>query len=824
MPTISQLPVATSAGPADEVLISQAGTTSSITVGNLLAGTQPAIMAPTGALLGRVSLGVGGPEPITVGIGLTLAASAVEANGADHASFAQQTTLQTTDQAVLNSNGTPMLLSLSMLRGLFSAGANVTIDGSGVISATGGGGSSVASGGSGSIAALAQVATLGTGDLIAVSQGGTDYAITFGDLIDGETIDELVAAAPVADTDTLPVGQGTSTMLAQTFGAVWTWIQARMPLYKVPVVELTANTTLDGSAHNGRVLVCSSAVTLTHSGTEGSGFSCTIINASSGSVTLDSGIITTSGVSTLSPGQMAELYCVTYSAGTVTYARMSGPLAAPPPGQVTSVVVGAITYSSVALTWSAPASGGAPTGYTVEYRVTGSSAWSTQTTSATSATISGLSPSAEYDIQVLATNAGGNGTASAIVYATTPAAPTSVPGQVTGLAASSPSASSIVLNWVAPSVGGAVGTYTAQYRVTGQAAWITAASGILALTTTIGGLTASTEYDFQVYAVNSAGNGTPSPVTNGTTTIVAPGTPSALTAGAVTQTTAMMSWTAPSSGGPVSSYTLQYRVTGAGAWSQLAGLTATSTTITGLTAGTSYDVQVAAVNAGGTSAFTPTTNAMTVVGLPGTPSGLIAGVATSGTQPLSWTSSASGGTVATYSVRYSVHGANSWTSVTGITGTSTTIMGLTASTSYDYEVQSVNAGGSSAWSAITSNSTAAPSNYLLTIGNRPLPGAAWAVGSGGNPINVNVNTAAIDGSHTQPALDQYGFSTSTTVPPPSWANMIGAPYYVQDSHNYDTQYANAPSVAGTYYVWFQALDSTNTVQFTFVCPNAITVS
>ena len=36
-------------------------------------------------------------------------------------------------------------------------------------------------------------------------------------------------------------------MLAQTFGATWTWIQGKLPLYKFPVLELTANTTLDGS-------------------------------------------------------------------------------------------------------------------------------------------------------------------------------------------------------------------------------------------------------------------------------------------------------------------------------------------------------------------------------------------------------------------------------------------------------------------------------------------------------------------------------------------------------------------------------------------------
>ena len=436
--------------------------------------------------------------------------------------------------------------------------------------------------------------------------------------------------------------------------------------------------------HNGRVLVCSSPLTLTHSATQGNGFTCTVINASSGSVTLDSGIVTTSGVNTLTSGQMADIYCVTYSAGTVVYAWMSGPVAAPVPGQVIGVIVGTVTYTSVTLTWSAPVSGGAPTAYIVQYRATGTSTWTAQASSVTNTTIFGLVAATEYDIQVIAANAGGNGYASAIVNATTPAAPSAPPDQVTGLVTGALSVATITLSWVAPSTGGTVSSYTVQYRVTGQAAWITAATGITALGFTVTGLTASTSYDFQVFAVNSAGNGSPSSIANGATTIAAPGTPTVLTTSAVTQTTATMSWTAPQSGGAVATYTLQYRVTGSGSWTQQMGLTTTSYTITGLAVGTSYDVQVAAVNAGGSSAFTVTTNATTLVAVPGLPTALTAAAAnaaTNTTQPLSWTAPSAGGPVSSYSVQYSPHGTNTWTSVTGITGTSTTITGLTAGTS-----------------------------------------------------------------------------------------------------------------------------------------------
>jgi hypothetical protein len=136
MPTIPQLPPATSTGAQDELPISQTGITRSVSVSELLAGTQPAIELPSATLLGRVSLGPGGPEPVQIGVGLGLAGGAVAANGGDHAGFTELAALNVFDQAILSSSGSPTRLPLSMLRGLFSAGPNIAIDGSGDISAT----------------------------------------------------------------------------------------------------------------------------------------------------------------------------------------------------------------------------------------------------------------------------------------------------------------------------------------------------------------------------------------------------------------------------------------------------------------------------------------------------------------------------------------------------------------------------------------------------------------------------------------------------------------------------------------------------------------
>jgi hypothetical protein len=136
MPTIPQLPAATNSGAQDEFPVSQAGITRSVTVAELLAGTQPAIEIPSATLLGRVSLGPGGPEPVTVATGLALQSGALSADGADHAGFALESALNLNDQVIVNSGGTPSRVPMPLLRGLFTAGTNVAISAAGTVSAS----------------------------------------------------------------------------------------------------------------------------------------------------------------------------------------------------------------------------------------------------------------------------------------------------------------------------------------------------------------------------------------------------------------------------------------------------------------------------------------------------------------------------------------------------------------------------------------------------------------------------------------------------------------------------------------------------------------
>ena len=299
-------------------------------------------------------------------------------------------------------------------------------------------------------------------------------------------------------------------MLRQTLSAIWGWITAKLPTYQMPTVKITVNTTLNALIHNGRILICSQPVTLTPSTTNmGSGFCCQVINLSTGNVAFGTGIVTSSGTALLPVGQAATVSSATYSAGTVIYASTAGSDAGGAvPGQVTGLTATAATTSSVTLSWSA--SSPSASSYSVQSRITGTTSWSTSSpTSVTGCVITGLLSGTSYDFVVSGVNGAGTGTSSAILTTAT-SSELSAPGQVSGLTTSSPTSSSVSLNWSSPSSGGTPSSYTVQYRVSGTTTWSTSASGVTSAALVVIGLSASTSYDFQVVAVNATGSGSPS--------------------------------------------------------------------------------------------------------------------------------------------------------------------------------------------------------------------------------------------------------------------------------------------------------------------------
>ena len=444
MPTIGQLPSLSAVDPADEIPLSHGGVTQSVSVATLMSSTQPAILAPTGTLLGRESLGSGGPEPISVGLGLRLQSSVLVATGAEHANFPSQTTLEPSDQAVLSSGGSPMLLELSMLRGLFTGGSNIAINSSGTISASVSGKSTGIDDVYYSIADLPIATAISVGDLVGISQSGTAGSITYQNFLNGLTINEAQPAAAASNSDTTWVAQNSGTMVCQTFSAIWAWIASSQPTYKTPIVELTSSTNLDESVHNGRILVCSQSVTLTPVfANMGSGFACSVINLSGANVTFGAGIMSSSGGSVLPSGMSCTMQGVAYSGGNIVYASISGgvvPSTQTAPGVVTGAAITGVSSNGVSLAWVAPTSGGTVTSYTVQYHVSGATTWTMANSAVigTSYSILGLMSSTTYDFVVFAANSAGPGPSSNVIAGATVASVGVLPGQITGLTVNAP--------------------------------------------------------------------------------------------------------------------------------------------------------------------------------------------------------------------------------------------------------------------------------------------------------------------------------------------------------------------------------------------------
>ena len=289
-----------------------------------------------------------------------------------------------------------------------------------------------------------------------------------------------------------------------------------------------------------------------------------------------------------------------------------------PPGKpgTPTVTAASATPTSLSVTWTASTNiGPAITAYNLQYRKNNEVNWTAATYAGTDTrtTLTGLTPGTTYDVQVMAKNSEGDSPWSNSGSATT--ATNAVP------AFSSASTFSVAENTTA------VGTVVAADAdsadsVTGYEITAGADSSKFAITN-VGVLTfaAAPDYDnpgdaLSVTPANAAGNnqyivvvtatsGTGARQTTATQTLTitvtdvpTPGKPAAPTVTVDSHTSVSVTWTAPTNTGPaINDYDVQYRAGTTGTFNPWPHTgTAKTTTITGLAAGTSYQVQVRAVS------------------------------------------------------------------------------------------------------------------------------------------------------------------------------------------------------------------------------------
>ncbi len=520
MPTISELPSTQSVAPSDKVPVSQDGVARAASLGVLLSETQPAITIESGTLLGRTSLGAGGPEPVAVGAGLIMNQGTLATADGPLRTLVPGVALSEDDRVVVSRDGQLQTLPLEAVRTMFGAGSHIVINEHGVISAVWPTAEQIGVQGTTAVSALPRVSAATTMDLVAIDRAGTGRSITVADLLRGVTIDQVSPAVSANDSDLVWVAQNGNVMSRQSFAAIWNWILSKVPTIRLQVVELTSDTVLDTTIHNGRVLICSQPVTLTPIlANMGLGFHCEVINLSSGPVTFGPGVRTSSGTSILPAGQACQVRCFAYSFGNLVYASIPEPsVSVTLPGVAQNPAVVSVTASSITLSWSQPLSGTPPFNYAVQYRVAGTTSWSVAATnlSVPGHVVGDLMPDTLYEFSVIAFNIAGASALSSIVASRTTAG-VALPGQPGSVSAVTQSSESVSLSWNAPASGGAVTSYTLQYRLAGATIWTGSATGLTMTSSVVGNLTASATYEFRVIANNDSGSGPASEVVSATT-------------------------------------------------------------------------------------------------------------------------------------------------------------------------------------------------------------------------------------------------------------------------------------------------------------------
>ena len=419
---------------------------------------------------------------------------------------------------------------------------------------------------------------------------------------------------------------------------------------------------------------------------------------------------------------------------------VSGTAGAPTPPVVNTPTP---KHQAIAVTWDAPASDNASavTGYDVQYRAGSSGAWSSwpHTDTTRSATITGLTNNTEYQVQVRARNARGNGLWSASVKATpaiqkpdAPAAPTMTSSGTT-----------LTVTWAAPLSNGAdITDYDIEYSSDNGANWTPHLHGSFAKAVNTS-TTTNTTIPLDFGALNPTGLTVTNESVGSNAGIYKIGqTLGALKVHVSTITTqagvidVYYADTKPSAstlrshGTKLFSLTLSQNVignasgtiptpaansyfwaVGASALSsstRTIGLnwptvsTSTTDSISSLTNGASYQVRVRARNSVGTGDWSPASTH--AIGRPGAPA---APTLTSGNAQLTakWSAPAGTVTITDYDVQYSSNGGATWTewnAANTSTDLEATITNLNNGTTYQVQVRAESSLGPGPWSPTAS--------------------------------------------------------------------------------------------------------------------------
>jgi len=322
------------------------------------------------------------------------------------------------------------------------------------------------------------------------------------------------------------------------------------------------------------------------------------------------------------------------------------------------------------------------------------------------------------------------------------------PTAPTGLAPVVVSSTQINLSWTASSDNvGVTGYRVERCQGTGCSNFTQVATPA-ATTLNDTGRASSTSYSYRVFALDAANNVSPASNTVSATTQAPPDTqpptaPSGLGANAVSSTQINLSWTASSDNVGVTGYRVE-RCQGSGcsSFAQIATPAGTTLNDTGRIASTSYSYRVFAVDAAtnvspASNVASATTPAPPDTQPPTAPTNLTPSVI-SGTQiNMSWTVATDNVGVTSYQVqRCQGAGCASFATVGTLASTTFNNTGLTAATTYRYQVIALDAANnasppSSIVSATTQTPPTAPAGVTVTAASATEIDLAWSASMSG---------------------------------------------------------------------------------------------
>jgi hypothetical protein len=154
---------------------------------------------------------------------------------------------------------------------------------------------------------------------------------------------------------------------------------------------------------------------------------------------------------------------------------------------------------------------------------------------------------------------------------------------------------------------------------------------------------------------------------------------------------------------------------------------------------------------------------------PGVPTDPVCGGSTTSIITPTWSAPSSGGTPDSYTLQWRQFGTLTWNTITGITIIPQVISGLLDGTQYEWQVQAVNGGGSSAFTAIT---------ICVTVSLAPtIPPRPQSLGQYRGQVGINYGGFVLVGDAFAGVIGKMNFNTFTEYGNTMWGQIASPPVH-----------------------------------------------